>query len=143
MIKNNKYFNKISFDLINAILIFIYLYSFIDKLKNFQEFASNLNKSPYLNIINSLFLAVIVLFFEIFIPILLLFDKSKELGYLLSFLMIFSFTGYIVIMMVYSPYLPCSCGGFIESLSWEGHLFLNLFILFISAIAYLNCSKNT
>ncbi len=143
MIKNNKYFSKISFDLINAILIFIYLYSFIDKLKNFQEFVSNLSKSPYLNTINSLFLAVVVLFFEIFIPILLLFDKSKELGYLLSFLMIFSFTGYIVIMMVYSPYLPCSCGGFIESLSWEGHLFLNLFILFISAIAYLNYSKNT
>jgi hypothetical protein len=143
MIKNNKYFSKISFDLINAILIFIYLYSFIDKLKNFQEFVSNLSKSPYLNTINSLFLAVVVLFFEIFIPIFLFFDKSKELGYLLSFLMIFSFTGYIVIMMVYSPYLPCSCGGFIESLSWEGHLFLNLFILFISAIAYLNYSKNT
>jgi hypothetical protein len=36
------------------------------------------------------------------------------------------FTGYIFIMLKYSSYLPCSCGGVLSNMSWKQHFVFNL-----------------
>ena len=38
-------------------------------------------------------------------------------------------------MITYSPYLPCSCGGLIDFLTWNEHLALNISLTTISGYA--------
>ena len=51
------------------------------------------------------------------------------------------FTLYIIDMMTFDKYLPCSCGGIIETLTWAQHLCLNIALLFL-AIAGICMEKN-
>jgi hypothetical protein len=44
-------------------------------------------------------------------------------------------------MFLLSPYLPCSCGGLIEALSWRQHIFFNLAVMAISLLLFINKNK--
>jgi len=48
-----------------------------------------------------------------------------------------SFSVYIVYMMMYYKHLPCSCGGFLDLLSWPAHLVLNGTFIVLGIIALL------
>lgn len=75
---------------------------------------------------------------EFLICLLLLFNKTKLIGYYASLLLFAMFTGYIVYMFTHYPILPCTCGGVITKLSWKNHLLLNIgFILFTANAIYL------
>src|SRR5690606_24066672 len=39
------------------------------------------------------------------------------------------FTAYIIILLQFSTYIPCSCGGILEQLGWHEHLIFNFIFL--------------
>jgi putative oxidoreductase len=118
-------------------LIFIlFLYSAFSKANKFDLFVNNLEKSPFFANTNSFYIAIIVIATEFLIPILLFSNRTTKLGYLTSFLLLFIFTGYIIMMMTLSPYLPCTCGGLLEVLSWNQHIYFNVFFMAISFMLY-------
>ena len=42
------------------------------------------------------------------------------------------FTVYIILILNFSDFVPCSCGGVLENLSWKEHVVFNvLFIMFV------------
>src|SRR5699024_8644308 len=43
-----------------------------------------------------------------------------------SALLMLGFTVYVYLIWTYSPSLPCSCGGVLEAMDWEAHLYFNL-----------------
>jgi hypothetical protein len=45
------------------------------------------------------------------------------------------FTGYVIALLTTSTELPCSCGGIIEQLSWQGHLVFNSTLILLSFAA--------
>jgi hypothetical protein len=45
------------------------------------------------------------------------------------------FTFYIVIILNFSSFIPCSCGGILEKLGWREHLIFNIFFLFLALAA--------
>ena len=52
------------------------------------------------------------------------------------------FTAYIVVITRFSEYVPCSCGGVLEKLSWDEHLVFNVGFVMLAAISILIYPKN-
>lgn len=72
---------------------------------------------------------------EIFIAALLFFPRTRIAGLkVVTALMVF-FCLYITYMMLYHEELPCSCGGFLEALSWPQHLIFNGIFIALGLIA--------
>lgn len=71
------------------------------------------------------------------------FQKVKinflKIGLYASFILMLAFTGYVVyILIAFDGNLPCTCGGFISTMTWPQHLILNgLFLLLAVRGIYL------
>jgi hypothetical protein len=113
----------------------VYFYSGVDKLIHFDEFVVNFSKSPFApsEFINEV--AFCVVGTELGICFLCFFNKFQKLACLLFMIISFIFSGYVFLMITYSPYLPCSCGGLINFLTWNEHLVLNILLTTISGYA--------
>jgi len=73
---------------------------------------------------------------EMGIAVLLLFSRTAFTGLVLSAVLLTAFTGYIALILAGAWHrVPCSCGGIISHLSWQGHLALNIAFLFLNLIA--------
>lgn len=107
------------------VLILLFLYSAIAKLLDYETSASELAKSPFLHSwANKLAWAVPLT--ELAVAIMLLIKKTRSAALHAYFFIMVAFTAYVYLMMKKAYYLPCACGGLLESeLSWPGHLLLN------------------
>jgi hypothetical protein len=47
------------------------------------------------------------------------------------------FTTYIVIILNFSSFVPCSCGGILEKLGWTAHLIFNVVFIVLGIAAIL------
>ena len=120
-------------EIICALLIFLFIYTGVSKLLDYQTFRRQLGQSPFITSYASL-LAWALPLGEIFIAGMLLFNRSRLPGLYLSFFMLCLFTFYLTAMLQLSYYIPCSCGGVLQSLSWQAHIILNIgFILLTTA----------
>jgi uncharacterized membrane protein YphA (DoxX/SURF4 family) len=92
---------------------------------DFQKFSVQISQSPLLTPVgNSVGLAVIII--EMIMPVMLAVPKLRIVGFFAAFTMMVLFTAYILVMLRFSDYIPCSCGGILELLGWNGHLVLNI-----------------
>lgn len=125
-------------EIIAAVFILLFVYTATSKLLAHQTFIINLEKSPLVGSASS-FLSWAVPTIEIVISILLFVPRFRKTGLLFSFSLMTLFTAYIGYMLITSSHLPCSCGGVISKLSWQQHLWLNIFLTLLAATAmYLN-----
>jgi hypothetical protein len=69
---------------------------------------------------------------ELVVSVLLFLPFTKKLGLYLSFGLMVLFTAYISYMVMFTPHLPCSCGGVIKQLSWKQHLVFNAFFIVVA-----------
>lgn len=123
-----------------AIFIFLFVYTGINKLFAVEEFRAVLSKSTLLSF-GASYIAWILPVIELFVSLLLLLPHTKAYGLLLSTLLMTFFTAYIGYMLLFTPKLPCSCGGILKELNWSQHLLLNSALLLLSISAWL-LSKN-
>ncbi|WP_315815273.1 MauE/DoxX family redox-associated membrane protein [Paraflavitalea speifideaquila] len=74
---------------------------------------------------------------EFIVSLLLFIPRWRLKGLYASFTLMLLFTIYITAIMTFSRDLPCSCGGVIALLSWQGHLVFNsiFIVLGITGIA--------
>ena len=107
-----------------AIFILLFVYTAISKLSDLHLFFLILSRSPLLAPFARP-AAVGIPVSELLLAALLFFPATRLYGLLASGCLMVVFTGYIVCMLLYSPELPCSCGGVIGELGWKGHLVLN------------------
>ncbi|WP_068247739.1 MauE/DoxX family redox-associated membrane protein [Hydrotalea flava] len=120
----------------SSVLIFVFLYSSLQKIIDFDNFISTLSKSPFLYNKFIKETGIFIILIEIAIVLLLISNRLKVWGFLFAFLVLLLFNGYIILMLVYSPYLPCSCGGFIEELTWRQHIVFNFVLIIFSLCGY-------
>jgi len=73
---------------------------------------------------------------EIVIAGMLLYHRTRRLGLYASFMLMLLFTAYIIIILNYASYVPCSCGGIINKLGWEGHLWFNSLFTVLAGVSY-------
>jgi hypothetical protein len=120
-------------DIISSVVLILFLYAAISKLNEYHSFYSVLKQSPLLHRFAGI-IARLLPITEIFIALLLFIPGLRPRGLYASFLLLIAFTIYLLWMVVFSPNLPCSCGGVIKFLSWWQHIFLNLFFILLSWI---------
>jgi hypothetical protein len=112
-------------EIITSLLVFLFIYAALSKLLEFDKFKYQLSQSPFIAG-SSRFIVWVIPFGEILISILLISKRTRFAGLYLSFFLMLLFTGYLFIMLKYSSYLPCSCGGVLSNMSWKQHFVFNL-----------------
>lgn len=122
-------------EIIAALFIFLFVYAAVSKLIDHAGFLYSLQNSPLLQPFASI-LSWLVPCTEIAISILLFNPKRKEAGLLLSTLLMTAFTFYIAYMLLFIPHLPCSCGGILNSMTWNQHLVFNIVITMLGIIGW-------
>jgi hypothetical protein len=119
-------------EIIAALFILLFVYTATSKLLSHQTFVISLHKSPLLSFASG-FLAWAVPVIEIAISVLLFVPRLRRTGLVSAFGLMTLFTAYIAFMLMTSSHLPCSCGGIISKLSWQQHLWLNVFLTALAA----------
>lgn len=115
---------KLIVEILATMQVILFMYTALNKLLNYQRFQWQLSKSPYLTEIQGV-LVWSVPTMEIVVALLLVIRPLRLLGFYVSFFMMLLFTGYVYIMLHYSYYVPCACGGVLASMSWNQHFIFN------------------
>ena len=116
-------------EIISMLFVILFLYTGISKLMEYGVFKEQIAESPILQPIAP-FIAWGLPLTEFLVSILLIIPRWRLKGLYASLLLMIAFTLYIGAIMAFNKELPCSCGGIISELSWQGHLIFNsVFIL--------------
>ncbi|MFD2871999.1 MauE/DoxX family redox-associated membrane protein [Mucilaginibacter ximonensis] len=134
-------FRNTTLDVIAFLFIFLFVYAAISKLIDFQQFEVQLDKSPVLTGLSRP-VKWLVPGVELLISMLLVFSKRRLLGFYAAFSMMVMFTAYIIIILNFSSYIPCSCGGILESMNWHQHLWFNLCFVGLGVLSILIYPSN-
>jgi len=131
-------------EIISSLLVFLFVYAALSKLLDFDKFKYQLGQSPFITHI-SRFVVWAIPLGEIAVSIALVIKRTRTAGLYLSFFLMLLFTGYIFIMLRYSSYLPCSCGGILSAMSWQQHFVFNLVFTLLSLLGIVvnNPTSNT
>ncbi len=111
-------------ELLAFVCILLFAYAAFSKVLDYGKFAAQVGQSPLLTGLT--FLPPVVIVVELGICVLLMLPRWRELGFYLFTALMVVFTFYILAILKWSPYLPCSCGGVLEKLGWEEHLVFNV-----------------
>lgn len=132
---------KANFIYVVALLhILLFTYAAVSKILDFQNFQIQLGQSPLLSAFAA-YISVAVPVVELILVTLLLFTKCRVLGLYGSFVLMVMFSAYIIIILNFSSFTPCSCGGILEKMSWTQHLIFNVVFILLSATALILQSK--
>lgn len=120
-------------DVIVFLLSILFLYAAFTKLLEYDLFKAQIGKSPLITQYAGLF-SWLVPAVEILISIMLFIPRFRLIGLYASFSLMFAFTAYIAFILTFSPYVPCSCGGILNSLGWTEHLIFNIVFTLLAVV---------
>src|SRR6478672_10059791 len=112
-------------EFISSLVIFLFGYTAISKLLSIDRFEAVLEQSPLISS-GAALLAWQIPLAELVIVLLLIFSSTRKMGLWASAILLSFFTVYLFYMVLFSPHLPCSCGGVISSMSWPVHIGFNV-----------------
>ena len=129
-------------EIICFLFILLFFYAAIVKLMDVQKFSVQIGQSPMLaNFADAL--AWLVPLSELLFAGMLILPRLRQLGLFACFTLMVMFTAYIIAILQFSVYIPCSCGGILETMGWTEHLVFNIgFVLLGIAGIILNASLN-
>ncbi len=139
--KWNATFRTILLESICLLYVVLFVYAAISKLLEFENFQAQLGQSPLLSAYTG-FVSYAVLGIELVIAVFLCFPKTRYIGLLSALALMVLFTVYIVIILNYSYFVPCSCGGILESLGWKEHLAFNIGFVVLALIGLFIITVN-
>ncbi len=116
------------------LFVLLFLYAATSKLLDFETFTVQLAQSPLLSAYAGV-IAWMVPGIEIVIAVLLVFPRFRILALYACFTLMVMFTAYIYIILNFSDFIPCSCGGVLEKLSWTQHLIFNIVFIILAGVA--------
>lgn len=123
--------------IIKFLLIALFVYTAITKVRSFEIFRVRLGQSPMLEGLGDL-LAIVIPVALLATAILLLLERSQKLGLNVALGLMSLFTAYIAIVLAFfSSSLPCTCSGVFEGMSWVQHLWFNIGFIVLAIIGVL------
>jgi hypothetical protein len=123
-------------DILCALFVILFIYTGLNKLLDYDTFKFQLGRSPYLQHFSAP-LAALLPAGELLVVVALVVKRTRLAGLYASYFLMCLFTGYVAVMLRFSYYLPCSCGGILQALSWKGHLLFNGLFTLLSVAAVL------
>lgn len=121
-------------EFISYFFILLFCYAGISKVLDFENFRTQILESSLLNEFSQ-FLPYTIIIVEFSIVGLLCYRKTRTTGLIGSFVLMSIFTVYIALLLRTSKNLPCSCGGILEKMSWNQHLYFNTGCVALTIIA--------
>lgn len=110
---------------ISLFFILLFIYAATSKMFDFENFQVQLAQSPLLSAYAGL-ISYAVILIEVVIAGLLLFKGARLWGLYATFALMTAFSMYIYLILNYSDFVPCSCGGILEKMSWTQHFVFNV-----------------
>jgi hypothetical protein len=134
---------KAIIEIISALFILLWVYAALSKLMDYPNFKVQLGKSPLINSFAPV-VSVAIPTMEFGFAALLLFDRTKKIGLYASLFLMVMFTAYLIAILNFSYYIPCSCGGIIgKGLGWKAHIIFNLVFVALGLFAvFIYRNKN-
>jgi uncharacterized membrane protein YphA (DoxX/SURF4 family) len=120
-------------DTICLLYVLLFVYAAVSKLLDFENFQVQLGQSPLLSAFAG-WISWLVPTIELIIAFLLLFPKWRVIALFTAFSLMMMFTAYIFIILNYSSFVPCSCGGILEKMGWTEHLIFNIFFVVLAVL---------
>jgi uncharacterized membrane protein YphA (DoxX/SURF4 family) len=134
----NKYHFLVT--IISILLILLFSYAAVSKLMDYHNFIGQLRSSDLLKPIAGI-LTWLIPTVEFYVVLLLLVPGWKKSGMILSSVLMFLFTAYITVMLMFFKKIPCSCGGVLQNLSWHQHLVFNIVFLLLAIVGTVLIQK--
>lgn len=124
-----KHFVKI----VSILLALLFMYAAANKLLDFENFQVQLAQSPLLSAYAGI-ISYGIITIELIVAVMLCLSDSRQAGLYASLGLMSAFTIYIYLILNYSDFIPCSCGGILEKLGWTEHLIFNICFVVLSAL---------
>lgn len=136
--KGFSYLKKIDviIEIISGLFILLFVYAALGKVLDFQKFRVELGKSPILSYLADL-VSYSIPAIELLISILLTIKRFRYVALYAAFSLMTMFSAYIIVILNFSSYIPCSCGGVLQNMTWSQHLVFNLIFCVFGTIAIL------
>lgn len=131
--KLNVNIKSIILDIICLLFVLLFVYAAVSKFLDFENFQAQLGLSPLLSAFAD-YASVGVIILEILIALLIAIPKFRLIGLYSSFSLMVMFSTYIFIILNYSSFIPCSCGGILEKMDWKQHFIFNLVFVLLAVI---------
>jgi len=119
---------------VSFLLVLLFVYAAASKLLDMEKFYVQTRQSALLSSHAQLVIYVIPLT-ELVIVVLLSMASTQRIGLFFSSVLLNLFSGYIYVLLAFSPNVPCSCGGILENMSWQQHLYFNLVFAGLALVA--------
>lgn len=132
--KSNTNFKPLILDTICYLFALLFIYAAVSKLLDFENFQVQLGQSPLLSAYAS-WVSYFVPLVELVVAVFLVVNPWRFVGLLASLMLMVMFSSYIFIVLHYTSFVPCSCGGILEKMSWNQHLVFNLFFVLLALLA--------
>ncbi len=120
-------------EIFKYICILLFCYASISKLLDFEQFRIQLGQSPMLSAFAD-YLTVGVPSLELFIVALLSIPRLELIGFYGFYSLMVMFTTYIILILNFASYVPCSCGGVLQNMNWNDHLLFNLSLVLLAIL---------
>lgn len=116
--------------------ILLFCYASISKIMDFENFQIQIAQSPLLSAY-AVFITYGILILELLVCFLLISERTRYIGLYGSYILMVLFTVYIYLILNYSEFVPCSCGGILEKMDWNTHLIFNLICILIAVFSII------
>jgi uncharacterized membrane protein YphA (DoxX/SURF4 family) len=131
---------KLAAETIAFLFILLFIYAALAKLTDYEKFRAQLGQSPLLTAFAG-WVAWGVPAIEIVIASMLAMPRLRLLAFYAAFSLMVMFTAYIVVILQFSDYVPCSCGGVLQDMSWTQHLIFNIVFVLLAVTGILLYSQ--
>ena len=123
--ENKYHYSTIIMEAIAILFVLLFVYAAISKILEYDKFVSQIGQSPLLTYFAS-WTPAFVIGTELLIAMMLASARWKLAGMYAAYALMLMFTAYIIAILQFSTFIPCSCGGILERLGWTEHLVFNL-----------------
>ena len=117
--------------IICILLVFLFAYAAISKLLDYRTFRVQLSQSPFITRFAHV-IAWALPVAELMVAVSFAFSRLRLYAFYAALFLLSLFTAYLVAMLNFSYYIPCSCGGLLSSLSWRQHIVFNIVFILLS-----------
>jgi len=121
-------------DVLVFLFILLFVYAAVSKFIDFEEFQHQLGQSPLLGSYAHIVVWLVPLS-ELIVALMMIFKSTQRFAIFTFYTMMVMFTVYIVIILNFTSFIPCSCGGVLEELGWTEHLIFNLVFVLLAMVA--------
>jgi Methylamine utilisation protein MauE len=127
---------QLAIETICFLFILLFVYAAGSKLLDVEKFRVQIGQSPLLTAFAE-WVAWIIPVTELAVSVMLAVARWRLIGLYASFSLMTMFTAYIIAILQFSDYIPCSCGGILSSMGWTAHLVFNIGFTLLSVVGII------